>query len=69
MGSSGEGKREPLNRHMNLQQLEEEREDSDSHATSMAKSDHNNNFNQSGSAQGVHYTKHVRVYVGAQKEY
>ena len=42
-------KRGSLNWHLSLQPIEEEREDSGSQAPSMAKSEHPNNFNQSGS--------------------
>lgn len=45
----GEGKTKSLIRHMNLQLIEEEREDSESHATSIAESEHHNNSYQSGS--------------------
>ena len=47
----GEGKRGPLNWHLNLQSIEEEWEDSDSHAPSMAESEHHNSSNRSGSCK------------------
>ena len=47
----GESKRESVNRELNLQRIEEEREDSDSPAASMAESEHNNSSNQSGSRE------------------
>jgi hypothetical protein len=47
----GESKRGSLNWDLNLQRIEEEREDSDSPATSMAESEHNNSSNQSGSRE------------------
>lgn len=47
----GEGKRWSLNQHLNLQPIEEEQEDNDSHAPSMAESEHRNSSNQSGSLE------------------
>ena len=46
-----DGKKESLKRQLVLQRIEEEQEDSDSHATSMAESEHHNNSNQSGSIE------------------
>ena len=40
-----------MNRELNLQRIEEERDASDSPAASMAKSEHNNSSNQSGSSE------------------
>jgi hypothetical protein len=49
--TSGESKRGSLNRDLNLQRIEEEREESDSPPASMAESEHNNSSNQSGSRE------------------
>ena len=40
-----------LNRHLNLQLIEEEREDNGSHAPPMAEIEHRNKSNQSGSCK------------------
>ena len=50
-----------MNRHLNLQSIEEEREDSDSPAPSMAENEHHNSSNKSGSREETRDNSILRV--------